>query len=116
MRKTTVKTGLTIITAGIAVVTVSTFCHEWMAVALSLTRESEMRLLVTGLFWGGLFGGLGAIITVSGLFRSGSGREVRLFPVLVVLALAVILFCLLFYNSVEHPRAPRLRPGETITI
>ena len=116
MRRTTVKTGLTVITAGIAVVTVATFCHEWLAGLFVLSPESEIRLVLIGLFWGGLFGGLGAVITVTGFFRAAGGREVRLLPVLLFLAVAVILFCVLFYSSVEHPRPPRLRPGETITI
>ena len=116
MRKTIIKTGLTVITAGISVVTVATFYHEWLAGLFLLSPESEMRLVVTGLFWGGLFGGLGAVITVTGFFRATNGREVRLLPVLLFLAVAVILFCVLFYSSVEHPRQPRLRPGETITI
>jgi len=116
MRKTTVKTGLTVITAGIAVVTVVTFCHELLAGFFLLSPASEMRLVAIGLFWGALIGGLGGFITVTGLFRSAGGREVRLLPALLFLALAVILFWILFFTSVEHPRQPRLRPGETITI
>ena len=116
MRKTTVRTGLTVITAGIALVTVTTFCHDWLAALLLLSPEGEMRFIIVGLFGGGLFGGVGTIITVTGLFRAGGGREVRLFPVLLFLAVTVFLFCVLFYSSVEQPRQPRLRPGETITI
>ena len=116
MRKTTVKTGLTVITVGITIVTVVTFAHEWLAGLFFLSPESEMRLIAIGFFWGGLFGGLGAVITVTGLFRAAGGREVRLLPVFLFLVVAVILFCVLFYTSVEHPRPPRLRPGETITI
>ena len=116
MRKTTVKTGLTVITAGIITVTVVTFCHEWLARLFFLPHESEMRLIVIGLFWGGLFGGLGAVITVAGFFRASGGREVRILPVLLFLAVAVILFFVLFYSTLEHPAPPRLRPGETVTI
>ena len=116
MRKTTVKTGLTVISAGIVIVTVVTFCHEWLAGLFVLSPESEMRLIVIGLFWGGLFGGLGAIIAVTGFFRAAGGREVRILPVLLFLVVAVILFFVLFYSTLEHPSPPRLRPGETITI
>jgi hypothetical protein len=115
MRKSTVKTGLTVITAGITVVTVSTFCHEWLAVIFDLTRESETHLIVAGLFWGGLCGGLGAVITVAGFFRSG-GREARLLATLLFLALAVILFGVLFYSFVENPPQQRHIPEKTITI
>jgi len=116
MRKTTVKTGLTVISAGIVIVTVVTFCHEWLAGLFFLSHESEMRLIVIGLFWGGLFGGLGAVITVTGFFRAAGGREVRILPVLLFLAVAVILFFVLFYSTLEHSSPPRLRPGETVTI
>jgi len=116
MRKYTINTGLRVITAGIALVTVATFCHDWLAGILSLSHQSEVRLIVHGLFWGGLVGGLGAVITVTGFFRVGGGREVRLFPALLYLALALILFGVLFYTSVEHPREHRPRPDSTITI
>jgi hypothetical protein len=112
----TVKTGITVITTAIITVTVVTFCHEWLARFFFLTYESEMRLIVIGLFLGGLSGGLGAVITVTGFFRASGGREVRILPVLLFLAVAVILFFALFYSSLENPRQPRPRPGETVTI
>jgi hypothetical protein len=116
MRKSTVKSGLTIISVGILAITAVTFCHELLARIFFLSSESEMRLVVFGLFWGGLFGGLGAVIAVTGFFRSSGGREVRLMPVILFLVVAVVLFFWLFYVSVEHPAPPRIRPGETITI
>ena len=116
MRKSTVKTGLTVIAGGIALVTAVTFCHEWVALLLRLSPESELRLVAMGLFWGGLLGGVGVVIAVTGLFRAGSGRTVRLCPVILVLLVIVILFCVLFFTSLEHPAPPRLRPNDTITI
>lgn len=50
MRKATVRTGLSVIIAGIAIVTVATFGHDWLAGILALSPESETRLVVTGLF------------------------------------------------------------------
>ena len=109
MRKATVKTGITVITTAIITITVVTFCHEWLARLFFLTHESEMRLIVIGLFWGGLSGGLGAVITVAGIFRASGGREVRILPVLLFLAMAVILFFVLFYSTLEHPAPPPSR-------
>lgn len=42
--------GACVIIAGIAIVMVATFCHGWLARILALSPESEIRLVVTGLF------------------------------------------------------------------
>jgi hypothetical protein len=70
-----------------------------------------------GFFWGGVLGCMGILVAVAGLVRSAApGREVRLTPVLLMLAAATILYFFLFYSSFTHPEQPRMRPGETITI
>lgn len=117
MRKSTVRTGLRLILAGIVTVILATFYHGTLAALVSLTAAEEARLVFLGLFWGGALGGAGIIVAAYGLLRSGMlGSEVRLLPIMIVLAAAMLLFFLLLYSSLRETPPPRLRPGETITI
>lgn len=116
MRAATVRSGLTAINAAIIVIMATSFGHEWLGRLFFLSYDSEMRLIVSGLFWGGMLGGLGAVVTVFGLFRSPGGRPVRIFPMLMLLTVIVFVYFVLLYSTLEHPSPPRISPRETITI
>lgn len=117
MRKSTVKSGLNLISAGIVLVTLATFFHERIAWILSLSSSGEMRLVFFGLFWGGMAGCMGIIVTVTGLLRGAASRqEINLTPALIILVAAAVFFFILLFSSFTTTEQPRLRPGETITI
>lgn len=116
MRSATVQTGLRTVAAGMIVVLLATFCHEWLAETLSLSHANGVRLIVSSLFTGGILGGFGVVITVIGLFSAPRGREVRLLPVLVFLVATVVIFWILFCRSVDKPRPQRSDPAGAITI
>lgn len=117
MRKNTVKIGLNLVLAGIIVLILATFYHAEVASLLILSPGGEMMFVYLGFLGGAALGCLGILATVAGLVRCAlPGREVRLTPVILLLAAAVILYFHLFYSSLTHPEPSRMRPGETITI
>jgi hypothetical protein len=117
VRKVIVKTGMKLLLAAILPLILATFYHEPLARLLSLSPDGEMILIYLGFFWGGIFGCLGILVTVVGLARSaGKGADVRLAPVVILLAAALFLYFYLFYTSLTSTEPPKVRPGETITI
>ncbi|WP_298269611.1 hypothetical protein [Geobacter sp.] len=119
MRKRTIRVGIYCIIMAVIVVTASTFFHSVFAAWLGLSSYTEVQLVYDGLFWGGLFGGVGVVMAVAGLLAGAprdSGHSVRLTPHLIVLAAVIFIFALLFFSSFHNPDTPSLRPGETITI
>lgn len=117
MRKSTIKSGLNLLLAGVAVVTVATFYHEQVADLFYFPSDTEAQFVFFGFFWGGMFGFMGIIVTVVGFLRSpAAGREINLLPTIIILAAATILFFSLFLSSFKNNEQPKVRPGETITI
>ncbi|KAF0221684.1 MAG: hypothetical protein FD174_15 [Geobacteraceae bacterium] len=117
MRKSTVKSGLNLVSAGIVLVTLATFFHEQIAWILSLSHGSETRFVFLGLFWGGMAGCLGIVVTVAGFLRGTVNRqEITLVPAVIILVAVALLFIFLLFSSFTNSEQPRLRPGETITI
>lgn len=116
MRKGTIRTGMNFVTAGIGSLILATFFHEEVARVLSLSPGSEAEFVVLGLFWGGVLGILGISIVTLGFLRSAAAEGVSLVPSMIILAAAVFLFFVLLFTSLTAPKAPRLRPGDTITI
>ena len=117
MQRRTVKFGLDLLIVAIAMVTTATFYHEQLALLFSFSPAAEARLVFFGLFWGGVCGCLGISITIVGLLRSSAaGERVSLIPSLVILIATILLFFFLLYASFSTPGAPRVRPGESITI
>ena len=117
MRGNRVKAGLNLLILAICMVIVATFFHEDAAGLLSLAPSGEARFVFLGLFWGGVCGCIGILLTVSGILRSSyQGGGVPLGPTLIILAAIILLFFFLLYSSFNSPAPPRLRPGETITI
>jgi hypothetical protein len=112
-----VKAGLNLLILAICMVILATFFHEDVSGLLSLSSAGEARFVFLGLFWGGVSGCVGILLTVVGIVRNPvRGRAVPLGPTLIVLAAIILLFFFLLYSSFNAPEQPRLRPGETITI
>ena len=118
MRKRTVRSGLRYMTFGILSVLVVTFFSSQLAHVLWLGFFGEARLTLFGFFLGGIFGGLGVVVTAAGLLLPGGPGDARLKLVPSVLALigVVCLFVFLFYNSLATPPVPQLPAGESIRI
>jgi hypothetical protein len=118
VRRRTVKAGVRLIIGGIVAVILATFCHDQVAALFMFSPGGETRFIYLGLFWGGLFGFCGILVTIIGFLRaSGAGGKESLFPIIMLLFLAVLLFFTLLWISFQSPEEhPRLRPGETITI
>jgi len=117
MRRSTVRIGLNLIIAAVVLVIIAAFYHEQFALLLSLSPDSENRLIFLCLLWGGISGCTGITVAVFGLLRSSGGpARVNLVKPLVIIALLVLMFIFLFISSFSRPENPRLRPGETITI
>lgn len=116
MHRGTVRRGLNLMTAGIAMITVASFFPAQAAHILVFSTIGTPELVFFGLFAGGLISGAGVMVTVAGVLKRRGGLEVRVMPSLVILAVSVILFFALFYLSCTSPEIHQLRPGETIAI
>ena len=117
MRKTTVRTGIRFISAGIVTLMAATFFHSEIATLLFLGIGGEARLTFLGFFVSGIFGGYGVLLTAYGFLQSGAGHPpVRVVPSMVFLFSLIVLFFVLAYTSITTPHAPTLRPGESINI
>jgi hypothetical protein len=117
MHRRTVKSGLNLIVVGIVAIIVATFFNNEVSQVLSLTVSGQNRLIVFGLFCGGLSSGLGIMVALVGLLRNQvESNDTKLSRTIVVLIAVVILFFFLFYRSFDAPRHPPLRQGETIII
>ncbi|HEY6874101.1 MAG TPA: hypothetical protein VI298_15360 [Geobacteraceae bacterium] len=116
MRRNTVKSGLNLISGGVVAVILATFFHEQMAGLLFLSPGGETRFVFLGLFWGGILGFCGILVTIIGFLRPPAGeRQVRLFAALLTLVVVILIFFILLVGSFRSSELPRLR-GETITI
>ncbi|HBA86491.1 MAG TPA: hypothetical protein DCZ75_00480 [Geobacter sp.] len=117
MRKTTVRSGIRFISAGIIALMAATFFHAEIATLLFLGTGGEARLTFLGFFLSGILGGYGVLLTAFGFLRSGAGHPpVRVVPSMIFLFSLIVLFFVLAYTSITTPRAPTLRPGESISI
>lgn len=119
MRRRTVRTGMRLILAALALVTLTSFYHGWLADILALSVGAGYRLYTLGIFWGAAIGGCGVILAVFGLVLPGNARDagVRLLPLFLLIAAVVLFFFYLLASSLDEPSGPeRLRPGDTITI
>ena len=121
MRKRTVRSGLRLVAAALALIILASFYHGPIADLFSLSPPAEERSYQTALYWSSLLGGFGVLRIVFGLIRPArkSDGDIRLLPSFLAILAALLLFCYLVSASLEpsdHPRHKRLRPGETITI
>lgn len=118
MRKRTVKLGLNLLCCGLLLVIVAIFFHNQMANIFVMTSGSEFRLIMFGLFWGGVLGCVGTIITCFGMVQSplANSRESQLKKVTYALVIMIILFVWLLTNLSKTTSPPRLKPGNTIII
>ena len=117
MRKSTVKHGLNSIIAGIVSIILASYFHHTIAALFHLSAEAEDNFIFFGIFCGGVFGGLGVIISAIGLLRSPSiEQKTRLAPSLIILIAVTILFFILFFSFFNSFVPQHIHPGETITI
>lgn len=117
MRRVTIKSGLRLLTGGVVAVILAAFFHEQIARLLFLSPGGQDQFVFLGLFWGGVLGFCGILVTVIGFLRApAGGRGVRLLPSVAALIVVVLVFFILLFLSFRSPEQPHLRPGETITI
>lgn len=117
MRKSTVRHGLKLILFGILAVTAATFFHDGIARILFMGIAGDAQVTLFGFFIGGLLGGCGILVAAGGLLQSGIGeRPVRLAPLFLLIVGSIFVFFFLVFHSFTTPTAPRLRPGESISI
>ncbi|HTG82437.1 MAG TPA: hypothetical protein VL949_10870 [Geobacteraceae bacterium] len=117
MRRTTVGSGLKLIIGGVVAVILASFFHDQLATLLFLSPAGETELIFLGLFWGGVLGFCGILVTVIGFLRaSGGERRINLLRSVIALIMVVLLFFILLFATFRNPEPRRLRPGETITI
>ena len=117
MRRRTVLSGLKLIITAEVLAIIAAFFHEHVATLFLFAPAAETRFIFLALFWGGVLGFWGIVVTVIGLLRRPSGGEtVSLSKPLLVMAALVLLFLYLLISSFNAPERPHLRPGETITI
>ena len=117
MRRKTVRYGVRLVSGGIVSVILATYFHEQLADLFRLSEGAEARFIFMGLFWGGVLGFCGIMVTIIGFFLSPFGVEKKsLLPAICFLFGVIIIFFLLFMHSLSVKEQPRLRPGKTITI
>ena len=117
MRRSSVNSGLRLIIIAVASIILAAFFHDTVASLLFLNPGGETEFIFLGLFWGGIIGFCGIVVTLVGLLRAPAPeRAASILKPLVVLSALVILFMYLLFSSWTAPEQPTLRPGETITI
>ncbi len=120
MRRRTIRNGMRLVLAALALIILASFFHEPLAGMLSLSPVGEFRLYRSGIFWAAALGGYGVVLAAFGLILPADRRDqqVRILPSLLMVATAISLFFYLLAVSMDPapPRQERLRPGETVTI
>lgn len=121
MRKRSIRNGMRLVLAALAVIIIASFYHDSVAGIMSLSFESETRLYRLGIFCAAAMGAYGVVQAAFGLVLPGVRGDsgVRVMPTFLMIVALVLLFFYLLAASFDAPRTPRhdrLRPGETITI
>ncbi len=117
MRKSTLRVGMKCILTGIILITLVTFFHREIAGLFQLHLADEARLVSLGLFWGGVSGGAGVLVSIFGfLRRSGPENNVHLAPTVIIMIGMAILFFILLFSFFKSYEPQNIRSDETITI
>ncbi len=117
MRKSTVRVGMKCILAGIVVITLVTFFHREIAGLFQLSLSDEAEFISMGLFWGGVSGGAGVLVSIVGFLRkSRTENNVHLAPTVIIMIGMAILFFLLLFSFIKSYEPQNNRSDETITI
>lgn len=119
MRKSSVRCGLRFIFAALLMIILASYYHAAVADFFAFSVSAEERFYSLGIFLAAAAGGYGVVLTVLGFVLQGDSRDVgvRLLPVFLMIATAVMFFFFLLISSLNESTTPRhLRPGETITI
>ena len=119
MRKVTVRNGMRLVLASLILIILSSFYHGALSSLFLLSVDSESQIYRSAIFWAAAVGACGVVMTAFGLAMSPArdDRQMKLLPLLLMIAAAVSLFFYLVSSSLHSPGPPeRLKPNETITI
>lgn len=121
MRKRTVRNGLRLVMASLALIILASFYHASLSEMLSLSMAAENRVYNLGIFWATAIGSYGVVLVAFGFILSSQKRDesVRILPTFITVIALIALFFYLLTNSINNPvkeEQKRLRPGETMTI
>lgn len=118
MRKRTVRAGLRLLTLSVILLLLGTFYGQQINTLLAVAGDGAAEFVRLAFFWGGVLGAAAIIMISFGLLqRSLVGENIRLLPSLLLLAMLLAAFFVLFYHSLSAPPQPKpLRPGETLII
>ena len=62
MRSSTVKRGLNFLIVAVALITVGSYYHAWVARLLFLSPHAAAQFVSLAFFWGGMFGAVGIVL------------------------------------------------------
>lgn len=119
VRKRSVRNGLQMVLAALVLIIVASFFNNPVAELFSLGMQGGSRIYNLGIFWAGAIGGYGVVLVGLGLVQREHHQDaaIRLLPVVVLIAVAVMLFMYLmthaFFSS--SPVVPT-HPQERLTI
>jgi hypothetical protein len=118
MRKRTIRNGMRLVLAALALIILASFYHGGLADLLLLGEAGEYRLYRAIMFWAAALGGYGVVLAAFGFIlpATRSEHQVRLAPIFLWVTGAILLFFYLLSATLEAPPRDRVRPGETITI
>jgi hypothetical protein len=121
MRKRTVRNGMRLVLAALALIIVASFYLGTIGELLSLTFSAESRFYQSAIFLAAALGGYGVVLAAFGLALPSDKRDAgaRILPVFLMISATVFIFFYLLaasFDAPQKPRQERLRPGETITI
>ena len=119
MRKRTIRGGMRLILAALALIILVSFFHGTIADLFSFSGASEQRFYSVGIFCAAAMGGYGAVLAVLGFVLPATHGDsgIRIMPLFLVAMGLVVLFLYLFAASFSEPvEQRRLKPGTSITI
>lgn len=120
MRRRTVRNGLRLLLASLALIILASFYHSGVAELFAFSPVTGVRMYGLGMALAAAVGAYGVVLAVAGLILPTSDRRdaaIRIAPLFVLVACAVALFFYLFMVSFSSPDdGESVPPGTVITI